>query len=646
MRSIEQIAKRALAKGRPTPCHHYSVTRITLCLDTGWFTAPDLIFGGLIGMADVFVSYARADKARVAPLVAAIEAAGLSVWWDPEISPGKEFDDEIDVELQAAKVVLVVWTPTSVVSRWVRGEARDAADREILVPVRFEQARLPIDVRAIHTTDLDDWGGDAGSPSMQECLKALSAMIAHSQAQAARNAPAAASAPEKSKPTFSICVLPFTNMSGDQEQEYFSDGMTEDITTDLSKVSALAVTASNTAFRFKGQHVDIAQVTRDLKVTHVLEGSVRKAGGRIRINAQLIDGASGNHVWAERYDRDTSDIFAVQDEISHAIVKALRLRLLPEEKKAIEHRGTDSVEAHDLFLMARQAYVSSQESDARNAQTIIRLCSRATEIDQRYAQAWALMAIGYRGLREAQGGGIEAGVRAADQALTLDPDLAEAHAIKAQLLQADGHADAAAAEVAVALKLDPESYEVNRAAGRLAYLLRRYADAVPFYEKSASLMETDINSVSMLISCYTVLGDAAGVRRAAELAVKRADAILARDKNNTGVMLYSAYALSALGEGERAKARMSHALLIDPDNFNMRYNFACALSVHLKDKEAALDMLGPVFATVTDAFLPFALVDPDLELVRDDSRYTAMVAAAEARLAASKSPASPAPEAA
>ncbi|MGH8213720.1 MAG: toll/interleukin-1 receptor domain-containing protein, partial [Rhodanobacteraceae bacterium] len=103
-------------------------------------------------MADVFVSYARADKARVAPLVAAIEAKGWSVWWDPEITPGQEFDDQIDAEIDAACAVLVVWTPTSVASRWVRGEAREAAERGVLVPVRFEQARLPMDVRAIHTT--------------------------------------------------------------------------------------------------------------------------------------------------------------------------------------------------------------------------------------------------------------------------------------------------------------------------------------------------------------------------------------------------------------------------------------------------------------------------------------------------------------
>jgi adenylate cyclase len=587
-------------------------------------------------MADVFVSYARADKARVAPLVAAIEAKGWSVWWDPEITPGQEFDDQIDAEIDAAKAVLVVWTPTSVASRWVRGEAREAAERGILVPVRFEQARLPMDVRAIHTTDLDDWAGDPQSASALEFLRALGAMVARAQAtQTTKTASVPGTAAVKDSARFSICVLPFNNMSGDSEQEYFSDGITEDIITDLSKVSALAIVSSNSAFMYKGKHVDIQKVARDLKVTHVLEGSVRKAGGRVRINAQLIDCATNNHVWAERYDRDASDIFAIQDEISQAIVKALQLRLLPEEKKAIERRGTDSAEAHDLYLMARQIYVINNEADERSAQAIVRACTRATEIDPDYPQAWALMAMGYRTLC-VLGVRSDDGMTAAQRALALDPDLAEAHAVKASILLMNGDTETAAAELAIALKLNPESYEANRTAGRLNYQLHRYQDAIRFYEKAASLMEADLNSASMLISSYTALGDTAGTRRASELALKRAETILARDQNNPGVIAYSAYALMALGDSDRAKSRMDRALLIDPDNFNMGYNFACGLSVYLKDKEAALKVLVSVFATISEAFLPYAKTDPDFEFLRDDPRYQAMVAAAEARLAAAK----------
>ena len=117
-------------------------------------------------MADIFVSYSRTDKVRVAPLVAALEAEGWSVWWDPEITPGEEFDGMISRELEAARSLVVVWTPLSVESRWVRGEARDAADRGVLVPVRFDSAKLPIDFRAVHTTDLDGWGDDPEGPRL------------------------------------------------------------------------------------------------------------------------------------------------------------------------------------------------------------------------------------------------------------------------------------------------------------------------------------------------------------------------------------------------------------------------------------------------------------------------------------------------
>ncbi len=585
-------------------------------------------------MADVFISYARTDKERVAPLVAAIEAKGWSVWWDPEIAAGQQFDDQIEAEINAARAVLVVWTPTSVASRWVRGEAREAADRGILVPVRFEEARLPMDVRALHTTDLDNWGEDPESPPFQEILRALGSMItrqgAHQSAKAGSAPSAAASGPAR----VSICVLPFANMSGDAEQEYFSDGISEDIITDLSKVSALAVVSRNTAFTFKGKNVDVSQIAKQLKVSYVLEGSVRKAGGRVRITAQLIEASKDNHIWAERYDRDLSDIFALQDEISEAIVKALKLKLLPEEKKAIEQRGTDNVAAYNLYLMARQSYVTGHEADARLAEAIVRLCSRATEIDPNYARAWALMAVGQMALRFVHGRSGDDGLAAAERALTLDSNLAEAHAVKARILSQYGRHDEASTEIEIALRLDPESYEVNRSAAYLRFRQHRLEDAIRYYEKAMSLLETDLNSSSMLVTCYTSVGNAHAALRVAQITLSRTEKTLAQDRNNAAAMAYGSNALLALGEAERAKEWMNRALLIDPDNMNARYNFACGLAIHVKDTDAALELLGPVFEKLAIGFLNHAKVDPDLDLIREDPRFKAMVAAAEARLAA------------
>lgn len=154
----------------------------------------------------------------------------------------------------------------------------------------------------------------------------------------------------------SIAVLPFTNMSGDPEQEYFSDGITEDIITDLAKVSALRVIARNSSFIYKGRSVDVKQVGRELGVRYVLEGSVRKAGTKVRIAAQLINGTDRGHVWAERYDRDLEDIFALQDEISKHIVDALKVRLLAKELETITKRGTDNPEAYQIYLMGRSFF--------------------------------------------------------------------------------------------------------------------------------------------------------------------------------------------------------------------------------------------------------------------------------------------------
>ncbi|HSY06043.1 MAG TPA: TIR domain-containing protein [Steroidobacteraceae bacterium] len=588
-------------------------------------------------MADVFVSYSRSDKARVAPLVAAIKAKGWSVWWDPSIAAGQQFDDQIEAELLAASAVLVVWTPTSVTSRWVRGEARDAAERDILVPVRFDNARLPIDARAIQTTDLDEWAEDPGSAPFQELARSLGAVIERQRGrQAVKSTGMSAPSASASALRIGICVLPFANMSGDQEQEYFSDGITEDIITDLSKVSALAVVSRNSAFMYKGTHVDVRKVARELKVGHVLEGSVRKSGGRVRITAQLVDGSTNDHVWAERYDRDLNDIFTLQDEISEAIVKALKLKLLPEEKKAIEQRGTDNVEAYNLYLMARQSYITGHEADVRRAEAIIRLCRRASDIDPSYSRAWALMAIGQMILRFVHGKNSDDGLGSAERALALDANLAEAHAVKARILAQHGRHDEAAAEIEVALRLDRESYEVNRAAAYLRFRQRRLDEAVRYYEKAMALMETDLNSGSMLLSCYTALRDSQAVLRVARITVSRVEKMMTQDPNNATAMGSGAIALAALGEDERAKEWINRSMLIDPDNMNARYNFACSLTSFGKhrDVDTALELLRPVFETLAAGFLNHAKADPDLDPLRDDPRFKAMVAAAETRFAA------------
>jgi adenylate cyclase len=447
-------------------------------------------------------------------------------------------------------------------------------------------------------------------------------------------APPAKKAAKEQQP--SICVLPFANMSGDPEQEYFSDGISEDIITDLSKISALHVVSRNTAFTFKGKAVDVGQVVSQLRVSHVVEGSVRKAAGRVRITAQLIDGANDSHLWAERYDRDLNDIFAIQDEISHAIVDALKVKLLPEEKKAIEQHGTENVDAYNLFLMARQTYTTGYEGDPRRMDAIIRMCRRAVEIDPNYADAWALIALAEVFLRWSVGRQSgDGGLAAVERALALNPELAEAHAVKARILSEENRSDEAEREIEIALRLNPESHQVNKIVALLRFRRKKIEEAAAYWEKAVTLEENDFGSAGMLISVYAALGEHDAAQRAAKIALERCEKILARDSNNVAAFGHASVALAVLGEYERAKEWMERALLVDPDNVTMRYNFACNLALYLHDKDAALELLRPIFDQMGTGWIHHAKVDPDLDSIRDDPRFKEMLAAAERRLSTS-----------
>jgi adenylate cyclase len=504
----------------------------------------------------------------------------------------------------------------------VRAEADSARAAQTLVQASVDGTLPPMPFNQIQCADLEAWDGQETSPGWRKLIASVADLAGHAAEPTLR----------ESRRDVSICVLPFQNMSGDVEQEYFSDGISEDITTDLSKVSALEVIARNTAFTFKSQSVNVCEVAKKLGVSHVLEGSVRKVGNQVRITAQLIDGRSGGHVWADRFDRDLTDIFTIQDEISKAIVRALKLKLLPEEKKAIEQRGTNNAEAYNLYLLARQYWVSGNHGDARREERVMRICSKAVEIDPYYAEAWALLAMAQSSLRYGFGRDIDDGFAAANAALSIDPDIPQARLPIVRRHQERGDVDAAAREMELAIRLGPESWEVNKEAGRFHLNKRDVPAATRHYEKAAELMESDFHAWAMLSTCYQASGDTAKLRQAAKRMISESQLAVQQDPSNGAALGILAGGYALLGEKEKTREWIDRALLVDPDNLNMRYNFACVLSI-MRDTDAALKMLQSALdLSGRGAYqIRIAEVDSDFDNIRDDPRFAKVIAEAKKR---------------
>jgi adenylate cyclase len=578
---------------------------------------------------DVFISYARSSEEDAHRIAQSLRQEGFSVWRDDELPAHRSYSDVIEERLKSAKAVVVLWSAESAKSHWVRAEANTALEGGTLVQAMLDGTIPPMPFNQIQCADLKDWDGDTGSSGWQKLQASVASLISTEDEEAET---AASDASPETADRLSICVLPFANMSGEAEQEYFSDGISEDIITDLSNVSALSVVARNTSFTFKGESLDVKEVAQKLGVTHVLEGSVRKAGNRVRITAQLIDGAKGDHVWAARFDRDLTDIFEIQDEISKAIVEALKVKLLPAEKKAIETRGTNSVEAYNLYLMARQQMVEGSFGDPRRDETIVRICQQATTIDPDYSEAWALMAFAQSELRFWHGRDVHA-LPAAERALSINPDLAEVRCVKARYLEEEGKQEEADREIEGALKLNPESWEVNREAARMNFRAGRVREAVPFFEKAAALMDSDWHNASMLMTCYHGPGDEKKLERVARMTLDRAQAALARDPTNGTAIAVGASALARLGEADRAKEWIQRGLFLDPNNLSMRYNLACALVMELHDQEAALEVLEQFFDEVKSPIhVKHIEADPDMDQIRDHPRFHAKLSEAKRRL--------------
>jgi adenylate cyclase len=399
-------------------------------------------------LADIFISYSSDDRDKVELLVNQLESAGLSVWWDAELRGGSRFSKEIEHELESAKAVLVVWTRSSVESRWVADEADIGLQAEKLVPICLDTVTAPIGFRQIQTIDFSNWEGEES----HICLAMLLKAVAHyTNGHGTKATPVKSGAPDAS-----IAVLPFVNMSSDPEQEYFSDGISEEILNLLSKLGELHVSSRTSSFKFKGRDEDVREIGQSLGVAFILEGSVRKAGNRVRITAQLIEMKRGFHLWSETFDRTLDDIFAVQDDIAAAIVEALKDRILGGDNLVAPHATRSAnVEAYDHYL---KGHYLIQEPSIESLKAGLDELRLAIQLDPKFAMSYAdisdaLAQMVSYGIYESRALMGEAR-NAAYTAVALAPDLPQAHAAMAavhQYITLDWPAADAAFEKAISL---------------------------------------------------------------------------------------------------------------------------------------------------------------------------------------------------
>ncbi|MFN2602552.1 MAG: protein kinase [Gemmatimonadaceae bacterium] len=422
----------------------------------------------------------------------------------------------------------------------------------------------------------------------------------------------------------SIAVLPFSNMSTDPENEFFSDGIAEEIINALTKVQALEVVSRTSAFAFKGKSLDMREIGRQLGAKTLLEGSVRKAGNRLRVTAQVIDVETGYHLWSERFDREMADVFAIQDEIAANIVKALRVVLSKREESAIKAARTRNVRAYEYYLRGRQLYHQWRRESWEAAEDMFR---RAISLDPEYALA-------YTGLADSSAirymyfsGGDEALQQtdsASQRAVQLDPTLAEAHAARGLALSCLKRLDEAHDELRQAMELDPTLFEAPYYYARIVQMQGRMEEAAEYFERASALREDDFQAAGLAQAIYANLGRKDDKERNSRRALEAAKRAIAVNPGDSRALQYAALSSFHLGNIAEAKHMADRAAEVDPNEISALYNIACLTSL-IGNPDRALDLLDKA-VDLGWCRPEWLRNDPDLASVRAHPGYSALLA--------------------
>ena len=422
----------------------------------------------------------------------------------------------------------------------------------------------------------------------------------------------------------SVAVLYFENLSKAKDDEYFRDGMTEDIITELSKITRLRVFPRAEMLGYRDKPVTAPQVGQELDAAYVLGGSLRRAGNRLRITAQLVETRTRHSVWAERYDREMEDVFAIQDEIAQSIAAALKVVLTDSEKEAIAKAPTSDVKAYDYYLRGRQFFYQFRR---RGYDFARQMFTRAIDIDPGYARAYAGVADCHSYLYmywEASETNLQAADDASRKALLLDPGLAEAHVSRGLAISLSKRYDEAEIEFQTAIRLDPKLFEAYYFYARACVQQGKPKDAARLFEQASEVKPEDYQAPQLLGMVYTGMGREADAEQTYRRAWQRAEKHLELHPDDARALYLGANALCRLGERARSLDWARRALAIDPEDCGILYNVACVYALQAKTDEA-IDCLDKAMNHAY-WYKRWAKNDSDLDSLRNHPRFQALMA--------------------
>lgn len=538
---------------------------------------------------------------------------GTVAYMSPEQARGEEVDSRTDI-FSLGVVLYEMATSRQAFTGATSAMVFDSILNRAPQPISRVNPRVPAELQQIISRTLEK--------SRHARYQSASQLKSDLQ-RLKRDSDSCRTAPPSGQAERSVAVLYFENLSRGEEDVYFRDGMTEDIITELSAIKGLRVFPRSAVFAYRDKQTTAPQIGQELSAAYVLEGSLRRAGNRIRITAQLVETRTGHSIWARRFDRTMEDVFAIQDEMAKNIAEALQVMLSEEEKAVIEKVPTANVEAYDYYLRGRQYFHQFRRKGIEAARNMFK---RAIEIDPNYARAWAGLSDCHSFLQfywQPTHENLQQADTASRKALELDPDLAEAHASRGHLLSLLERDEDARHEFEAAIRLNPNLFEAYYFYARSCLIHGQLEEAAKLFEEACRVRPDDYQAPSLLANAYEGMGvDSTIVQAAHRHAVEVIEKHLEMHPDDVRALYLGAQNLCRLGQNQRGLEWAQRALAIDPEDSAVCYNLTCIYAILGKTEEAISSLEKAIACGFGDKKI--IMNDPYLNPIRSHPRYIAL----------------------